>query len=113
MLILQPRSLLGYLVQTQIKFNFISLLQLPLVVCKHDMLEIPHHSMTAHNCCAVPASPQHVRLKHLGVVTAGGRKEKFCERRLFGGALYLKLCSAENMILLEQEHWWDSGEHPA
>lgn len=72
MLILHLGSLLGYLVQIQIKFNFISLLQLFLVMCKHVILKIPHHSMTAHNCCAVPASPQHVRLKHLGVVTAGG-----------------------------------------
>lgn len=75
MLILQLGSLLGYLVQIQVKFNFISLLQLFLLVCNHDMFKIPHHSMTAHNCCAVPASPQHVRLKHLGVVTAGGENK--------------------------------------
>jgi len=72
--VLQPGSLLGCLVQTQIKFNFISPAQLFLVRCKQNMPKIPYHAVTAHNSCTVPASSQHVRLKNLRVVTEGGKK---------------------------------------
>ena len=75
---LQPGSLLGCLVQTQIKSNFISPAQLFPVGCKQNMLKIPYHTVTAHNCCTVPASSQHIRLKNLRVVTGG--KKKFCEQ---------------------------------
>lgn len=74
--ILQPGSLLGCLVHMQIKFNFISPAQLFLVRCKQNMLKIPYHTVAAHNCCTVPASSQHVRLKDLRVVTGGGKKKK-------------------------------------
>lgn len=65
MQILQPGILLRCLVQIQIKSNFISPAQLFLVSCKQNMPKIPYHTVTAHNCCAVPASSQHVRLKNL------------------------------------------------
>lgn len=69
------------------------------------MLKIPYHTVAAHNCCTVPASSQHVRLKDLRVVTGGGKKKK---KKSFVNN-FLRRALLKNYTAQSPAHW----KHPS